>query len=112
MGGYAPSGALEMAAIANTAQLFLAVMLFNDVFIHHPKLKGIVVEFAAEPLGWVIAQVGKDMIVFASDFPHPEVTSDPMGKLEKTMSDCDREAMNKFYYQNMEEVLGINLENL
>jgi len=158
LGGDAPAGALGMVAIANTAQLFLAAMIFDDVFVRHPKLRGIAMEFgvvwlpswlqsmdvghdvfkiftphlkkreippseyarrhlkfapfAGEPLGWVIDQVGSDLVVFASDFPHPEGTSDPIGKFEKAMSDCDQETMDKFYYKNMEAVLGLRLDDL
>lgn len=155
LGGDAPSGALGMVAIAQTAQLFLAAMIFDDVFIRHPNLKGIAMEFGAvwlpswlqsmdvghdvfkifmphlkkreiqpseyarkhikvspfagEPLDWIIDQVGPDMLVYASDFPHPEGTSDPIGKFEKTMQNCTTETMAKFYYKNMEAVTGEKL---
>ncbi len=155
LGGDAPSGAIGMVAIANTVQLFLAAMIFDDVFTRHPKLKGISMEFGAvwlpswlqsmdvghdvfkvfmpnlmeretppsdharrhlkfapfpgEPIGWITEQVGSDLLVFASDYPHPEGTSDPIGKFEKTMTDCTRADMDKFYYQNMEDVLGMKL---
>jgi len=62
--------------------------------------------FAGEPLDWVIGQVGPDLIVYASDFPHPEGTGDPIGKFEREMKDCDKETMDKFYFKNMEDVMG------
>jgi predicted TIM-barrel fold metal-dependent hydrolase len=158
LGGDAPSGALGMVAIANTAQLFLSAMIFDDVFIRHPKLKGIAMEFgsvwlpswlrsmdvghdvfkifqpnlrerdippseyakrhlkfspfAGEPLGWITEQVGSDLLVFGSDYPHPEGTSDPIGKFEATMQDCGPETMDKFYFRNMQDVMGIELANV
>ena len=55
---------------------------------------------------------GRDLLVFASDYPHPEGTSDPIGKFEKTMPDCTQDDMDKFYYRNMEDVLGVELADL
>lgn len=155
LGGDAPQGSLGMVAIKNSAELFLAAMIFDDVFTRHPNLNGISMEFgsvwvpswlqamdvsldvfkvfqphlqardmpasetakkhlkfapfAGEPLGWVIDQVGPEMIVFASDYPHPEGTSDPIKKFEATMGNLDQATMDAFYHGNMERVLGIDL---
>lgn len=52
------------------------------------------------------------MLVFASDYPHPEGTSDPIKKFEATMPDCDQAVMDAFYHGNMEDVLGLKLADL
>lgn len=65
--------------------------------------------FAGEPVGWIIDNIGPDMLVFASDYPHPEGTSDPIGKFEATMSNCDQATMDAFYHGNMESLMGISL---
>jgi predicted TIM-barrel fold metal-dependent hydrolase len=57
--------------------------------------------FAGEPVGWIIENVGPDLLVFASDFPHPEGTSDPIQKLEATMPDCNESVMKAFYRENI-----------
>ena len=54
-----------------------------------------------EPVGWIIENVGPEMLVFASDFPHPEGTSDPIRKFEATMSGCDAETLAAFYRGNI-----------
>ncbi|MDA9282595.1 amidohydrolase [Pseudomonadales bacterium] len=64
--------------------------------------------FAGEPVGWIIDNVGPDMLVFASDYPHPEGTNDPIGKFERTMTDCDAETMDKFYFGNMLDLMGLS----
>jgi predicted TIM-barrel fold metal-dependent hydrolase len=46
------------------------------------------------------------MLVFASDYPHPEGTRDPIGKFEATMTGCSQEAMDKFYYKNIRSLMG------
>ncbi len=62
--------------------------------------------FAGEPLGWVIENVGPRLLVFGSDYPHPEGTSDPIGRFEATMGSCDSSAMDAFYHGNMLDVMG------
>jgi predicted TIM-barrel fold metal-dependent hydrolase len=64
--------------------------------------------FAGEPVGWVIDNVGEDMLVFASDYPHPEGTGDPIAKFERTMSNCNQATMDKFYFGNMLDVMGLS----
>ena len=63
--------------------------------------------FPDEPVGWIIDNVGPDMLCFASDYPHPEGTRDPIGKFERNMTGCDKETMDKFYYGNMLELMNV-----
>ena len=63
--------------------------------------------FADEPVGWIIDQIGPDMLVFASDYPHPEGTGNPIAKFERAMPNCDQSIMDKFYYGNMLDLMGI-----
>jgi predicted TIM-barrel fold metal-dependent hydrolase len=62
--------------------------------------------FAGEPLGWIIENVGPKLLVFGSDYPHPEGTSSPIERFEKTMQDCSSEEMDAFYHGNMLDVMG------
>jgi uncharacterized protein len=63
--------------------------------------------FAGEPIGWIIDNVGPDMLVYASDFPHPEGSPDPIGRFEATMEGCDQATMDAFYHGNMQKLMGI-----
>jgi predicted TIM-barrel fold metal-dependent hydrolase len=63
--------------------------------------------FAGEPLGWIIDNVGPGLLVFGSDYPHPEGTSDPIGLHERALRGCDSETVERFYYGNMAELMGI-----
>jgi predicted TIM-barrel fold metal-dependent hydrolase len=65
--------------------------------------------FAGEPLGWIIENVGPELLVFGSDYPHPEGTSDPIGLFEKAMPDRDPEILDRFYHRNMEDLMGVAL---
>ena len=65
--------------------------------------------FAGEPVGWIIDNIGPDMLCFASDYPHPEGTADPIGKFEAQMRDCDEATMDAFYHGNMAQLMGISV---
>ena len=62
--------------------------------------------FAGEPLGWIIENVGPELLVFGSDYPHPEGTSNPIERFEATMEGCDSSTMDAFYHGNMLDVMG------
>ena len=62
--------------------------------------------FAGEPLGWIIENVGPELLVFASDYTHPEGTSDPIGKFEATLQGCEQATLDAFYHGNMAALLG------
>jgi predicted TIM-barrel fold metal-dependent hydrolase len=62
--------------------------------------------FAGEPLGWIIENVGPKLLVFGSDYPHPEGTRNPIERFEATMQDCSQSTMDAFYHGNMLEVMG------
>jgi predicted TIM-barrel fold metal-dependent hydrolase len=65
--------------------------------------------FAGEPVGWIIENTSPEMIVFASDYPHPEGTSDPIRNFEASMTGCDGATMDAFYHGNMAELMGISI---
>ena len=65
--------------------------------------------FAGEPVGWIIDNVGPELLVFASDYPHPEGTANPIRKFEASMGNCDDSTMSAFYHENMEALMGIKL---
>jgi predicted TIM-barrel fold metal-dependent hydrolase len=62
--------------------------------------------FAGESIDWLIEQLGPDMLCFASDYPHPEGSSDPIRKFEATMDGVDPAAAEAFYAGNVERFLG------
>ncbi len=149
LGGDAPAGELGLMTIGNSAQIFLASLIFDGVFERHPDLRAISMEhgafwlpswlrsidftahmfkrrrefaelpsetalrhikvspFAGEPVGWIIENSDPSMLVFASDYPHPEGGRDPIGSFEASMKGCDQATMEAFYYGNMASVMNL-----
>ena len=62
--------------------------------------------FAGEPIGWLIEELGPEMLCFASDYPHPEGSSDPIRKFEETMEGIGPTETQAFYAGNIESFLG------
>ena len=98
-----------LKALDYTASLFKRKREFKELPSETARRHLKVSPFAGEPVGWIIENVGPEMLVYASDYPHPEGTSDPIRKFEATMADCDEETMNAFYHGNMEDLMGIKL---
>ena len=98
-----------LKALDYTASLFKRKRDFKELPSETARRHIKVSPFAGEPVGWIIENVGPEMLVYASDYPHPEGTSDPIRKFEATMTNCDEETMNAFYHGNMEDLMGIKL---
>ena len=62
--------------------------------------------FPGEPVGWMIEQAGEELFMFSTDYPHPEGGKDPLAKFEATMTDVAEPAKQRFYYDNMADLLG------
>lgn len=65
--------------------------------------------FPKDDVGWVLDNVGDDLLLFSTDFPHPEGTRDPIGRFEAHLERFDETARQRFYVDNMTELLGSTL---
>ncbi len=90
-----------------TANVFKRLRTFHEMPSETAKRHIRVAPFAGEPVGWVIDQVGPDMLVYASDYPHPEGSGDPIARFEAAMPDCDQATMDAFYFANMAAIMDI-----
>jgi predicted TIM-barrel fold metal-dependent hydrolase len=62
--------------------------------------------FPKDDVGWILDQVGPDLLLFSTDFPHPEGTRDPIGRFEAHLARFDEDLQERFYVENMRELLG------
>ncbi len=62
-----------------------------------------------ENTGWILRNVGKDILMFNTDYPHPEGGRDPFGDFERSLDDVSatEEELDCFYTKNYEDYLGI-----
>ena len=66
--------------------------------------------FPKDDVGWVLDNVGPDLLLFSTDFPHPEGTRDPLGRFAAHLQRFDEPTREKFYIENMRELLGTRSE--
>lgn len=65
--------------------------------------------FPGEPVGWMIEQAGAELFMFSSDYPHPEGSTDPIGKFAATMDGVGEADLQRFYSSNFVEMMGSRL---
>jgi predicted TIM-barrel fold metal-dependent hydrolase len=63
--------------------------------------------FPTEPVGWLIEQAGEELLLFSSDYPHPEGGRDPLGRFEGSMPGVSEAAKERFYAANYAEMMGL-----
>ncbi|MGO9198433.1 MAG: amidohydrolase family protein [Acidimicrobiales bacterium] len=62
--------------------------------------------FAKDDVGWVIDNVGPELLLFSTDYPHPEGTRDPIGRFERHLERFGDNVRERFYVENLAELLG------
>ena len=67
----------------------------------------VVSPFAGEDVGWIIEQVGEQMVAFSSDYPHHEGTDDPIRRFESSMSAVSDIERTAFYFDNGARLLAL-----
>lgn len=62
-----------------------------------------------EDAGWILRNVGKGILMFNTDYPHPEGGKDPFGDYERSLDavDATPEELDRFYSKNYEDYLGL-----
>ena len=63
-----------------------------------------------ENTGWILKNVGKSILMFNTDYPHPEGGRDPFGDFERSLDAvaATEEELDHFYTRNYEDFLGLN----
>ena len=62
--------------------------------------------FPTEPVAWITEQSGDDLLMFSSDYPHPEGTKNPIERFESTMVGMSDDARERFYHGNYRLMMG------
>jgi uncharacterized protein len=62
--------------------------------------------FPSESVGWLVEAAGAELFMFSSDYPHPEGTTDPIGRFEATLGAVPAADRDLFYAGNFAELIG------
>jgi predicted TIM-barrel fold metal-dependent hydrolase len=68
-----------------------------------------VTPYPTEPVGWIIEQVGEEVCLFSSDYPHVEGGRNPLRRFEASLEGIDERAKQRFYCDNFVDLMGAAL---
>jgi predicted TIM-barrel fold metal-dependent hydrolase len=68
-----------------------------------------VTPYPTEPVGWIISQVGEEVCLFSSDYPHVEGGRNPIRRFEASLEGIDEHAKQRFYCDNFVDLMGAAL---
>ena len=62
--------------------------------------------YPTEDVGWIIEQVGEDVCLFSSDYPHVEGGRRPVERFEASLGDAPEAVRQAFYCDNFVDLMG------
>ncbi len=65
-----------------------------------------VTPYPTEDIGWVTQQVGPDILMFNTDYPHVEGGRRPYERFEASLGDATEEVRARFYADNFVDLMG------
>jgi predicted TIM-barrel fold metal-dependent hydrolase len=65
--------------------------------------------YPTEDVGWITEQVGPDICLFSTDFPHVEGGRRPLERFERSLGDASDEVRDRFYANNFVDLMGNGL---
>jgi predicted TIM-barrel fold metal-dependent hydrolase len=71
-----------------------------------------VTPYPTEDVGWVTAQVGPNVLLFNTDFPHVEGGRRPYERFEASLGDAGEDVRQRFYADNFVDLMGTAIDRL
>ncbi|MDA1101417.1 MAG: amidohydrolase family protein [Proteobacteria bacterium] len=68
-----------------------------------------VTPYPTENTGWVINQVGEEVCLFSSDYPHVEGGRAPIKRFDASLETATPRARERFYHDNFVDLMGAGL---
>ena len=65
--------------------------------------------YPTEDIGWITEQIGPEICLFSTDFPHVEGGRRPLERFERSLGEADETIRNRFYAENFVDLMGRGL---
>jgi len=65
-----------------------------------------VTPYPTEDVGWITQQIGPDICMFSTDYPHVEGGRRPFERFERSLGDVDESVRSGFYADNFLDMIG------
>ncbi|MBI2709012.1 MAG: amidohydrolase family protein [Actinobacteria bacterium] len=62
--------------------------------------------YPTEDVGWITEQIGPDVCLFSTDYPHVEGGRRPVERFEASLGDASAEVRQRFYCDNFVDLMG------
>lgn len=71
-----------------------------------------VTPYPTEDVGWIVDQIGPDITMFSTDYPHVEGGRRPYERFERSLGDRSEQIRSAFYASNFVDLMGAALDGL
>ena len=65
--------------------------------------------YPTEDVGWITKQIGPEICLFSTDYPHVEGGRRPLERFERSLGDASEQIRNRFYAENFVDLMGRGL---
>ncbi len=65
--------------------------------------------YPTEDVGWITDQIGPEICLFSTDYPHVEGGRRPLERFERSLGDASDDVRNRFYAENFVDMMGRGL---
>jgi len=65
--------------------------------------------YPTEDVGWITDQIGPDVCLFSTDYPHVEGGRRPVERFERSLGDASKSVRQRFYADNFIDLMGSGL---
>ncbi len=65
--------------------------------------------YPTEDVGWITQQIGSEICLFSTDYPHVEGGRRPFERFERSLGDASESVRTRFYSQNFIDMMGRGL---
>jgi predicted TIM-barrel fold metal-dependent hydrolase len=65
--------------------------------------------YPTEDVGWITDQIGPEVCLFSTDYPHVEGGRRPIERFERSLGDASEDVRERFYSQNFVDLMGRGL---
>jgi predicted TIM-barrel fold metal-dependent hydrolase len=62
--------------------------------------------YPTDDVGWITEQIGPDVCLFSTDYPHVEGGRRPFERFERSLGDASEDVRRRFYVDNFVEMMG------
>lgn len=65
--------------------------------------------YPTEDIGWITEQIGPEICLFSTDYPHVEGGRRPVERFERSLGDASEQIRKRFYAENFIDLMGRGL---